>query len=169
MMHIGSAYLYMNEGLFENAILQANMAKELNKDKFQLGPDAIIMDCYKFMGIENKAILAWEESVKLDPNPDLELNKGRRDTFEKYGLKGFYKFTNGYWIKTGVADKNPVKMAQNYAYVEDREKALKWLELAYEDHDFDIISIKNNYAFKDLRNEPRFLALLEKMNLGDYD
>ena len=169
MMHIGSAYLHMNEGLFENAILEANMAKELNKDKFELGPDTVIMDCYKFMGMEDQAIAAWEESVKLNPNPDLELNIGRRHAFEKYGLKGFYKFTNDHWLKTGAAYKNPVKMAQNYAYLGETEKVLTWLELAYEDHDFDIINIKNDYAFNNLRHEPRFLALLKKLNLGDYE
>jgi pentatricopeptide repeat protein len=167
IMHTNSAQFYLDEGLFEKAIIDANKAIELNKNKIR--PYNIIMNCYTYLGKDDEAMAVWEESIKLEANPDIELNKGLRDAFNKSGMKGFWKFFLDIWPKKDGAYTFPVGMAQNLAYLGETEKALELLELAYKSRDQAIIDIKTEYDFKDLRNEPRFLAILKKLNLGDYE
>jgi tetratricopeptide (TPR) repeat protein len=55
--------------------------------------------------------------------------------------------------------------ATNYALAGDRALALGWLEKAYADRDPNMPFIGCNPIFDPLRAEPRFQALLRKMNL----
>ena len=74
-----------------------------------------------------------------------------------------------YQLENNIGFKNNFGIAENYAFIGEKEKALEYLEIAYEQHSSRIPYIKYNPHFKDLRVEPRFLAILEKMDLGDYD
>ena len=47
----------------------------------------------------------------------------------------------------------------------NKEEALNCLDKAYEEHDISLAPIKTDETFSDLRSEPRFIALLEKMSL----
>ncbi len=165
-----SAYLYYEEGLFEKAIIEANKVKEFNKDI--VSPYWLNMSSYTYWGKDDEAMAEWEESLKLHPTQDkeeLDFIKGARDAFEKAGMKGFYKSLIDVWLKNGNAYKIPVSVAQGFAYFGEKEKALEWLELAYKQRSDGLIIIKHEYDFINLRSEPRFLAILEKMNLGDYE
>jgi serine/threonine protein kinase/Tfp pilus assembly protein PilF len=63
----------------------------------------------------------------------------------------------GYVVSFGIA--------QVYHGLGERSEALDWLERAEEEFDFFITDIKVNPALDDLRGEPRFQAILKKMNL----
>ena len=160
-----SAIMYKDEGLFEKAISEANKAKELNK--FGLFLYDIIIGSYAYMGKDEEAIKEFEERVKIDSNPHMETVKGLRDAFKESGMKGFYEFLIDSWLKSGEAIKNPVAMAHFYAFVGEQANALEWLELAYEQRNVGILGLKKDYAFRNLKNESRFIALLEKMGLAD--
>jgi serine/threonine-protein kinase len=56
-------------------------------------------------------------------------------------------------------------VAMVHAALGDRAKALDWLEKAHGEHDFSIAQIGVAPWFKDLRNEPRFQALLKRIGL----
>jgi Flp pilus assembly protein TadD len=60
----------------------------------------------------------------------------------------------------------PTRVAGIYAVLDEKEKALEWLERAYEQRSGYLVSIKNDFVFENIWNEPRFLALLKKINLG---
>jgi hypothetical protein len=47
----------------------------------------------------------------------------------------------------------------------EHQRALDWLERAYEARDPNLPSINNREAFDMLRDQPRFQALLRRMNL----
>ena len=53
-----------------------------------------------------------------------------------------------------------------YAGLGDKDKALEWLEKAYEDRSTRLVSIKINPRLDDLRSEPRFTALIRRMGLN---
>ena len=162
-----SARLYYKNGLYEKAIIEANKAKELNNKSFS--PYGVIINCYTYMGKDDEAMAEWEEELKLYPDQNIEVTEGRREAFKKSGIKGVWKFTNDRMINSDNADIYAHAIAGNYAYLGETEKALEYLELAYEQRSFDLVWIKLNYDLKTLRDEPRFLALLKKMNLGDYE
>jgi serine/threonine-protein kinase len=55
--------------------------------------------------------------------------------------------------------------AQAYAAAGDRERALEWLERAYAGHEAGISLIKGSWAWRSLRDDPRFQDILRRMGL----
>jgi hypothetical protein len=56
-------------------------------------------------------------------------------------------------------------VAMNYAYRNDRDLALQWLDRAYQQKDPSLVEIVGEPLFKNLATDPRFIAFLRKMNL----
>jgi len=71
-------------------------------------------------------------------------------------------------LKMREVDKRPspaIEMAQGYAYMGDKEKALQYLELAVERHDFGATSMKQAPYLDSLHGDPRFIALERRVGL----
>ena len=60
----------------------------------------------------------------------------------------------------------PYEIAQVYAYRGDRDKAFEWLERAYANKEGEVTFVKGDPLLKNLRNDPRYHAFLQKMQLG---
>jgi TolB-like protein len=67
-------------------------------------------------------------------------------------------------IKVGAAD-SAFSIAQVYAYRGERDKAIQWLERGYAQKEPDMQYIKVDPTLKNLEEDPRYKALLRKMNL----
>ena len=57
------------------------------------------------------------------------------------------------------------QIAETYAWRGDKERAFAWLERAFAQHDGGLTLIKIDPFMGSLRGDPRYLALLKKMNL----
>ncbi len=57
------------------------------------------------------------------------------------------------------------QIAEVYAYRGETDKALEWLNRAYQQHDSGLPSLKTDGLFKGLRQNPRYIELLKKMAL----
>jgi hypothetical protein len=55
-------------------------------------------------------------------------------------------------------------MAADCAELGDMDRALKLLEAAFEEHDAELIYLKVDEEFDSVRSDPRFQALLHRMN-----
>ena len=62
---------------------------------------------------------------------------------------------------------SPYHMAYVYTGLGEAERALDWLERAYEERAGGVWGVKGSFLFRSLRSHPRFQTLLERMNLGD--
>lgn len=79
----------------------------------------------------------------------------------------------GYWRKRlELAEEEakqrpvaPVYLAQLYARVGDKDKAFEWLQRAYDLHDMSLIFIRVDPLWQDVRLDPRFIDLLQRMRL----
>ncbi len=60
---------------------------------------------------------------------------------------------------------SPSRIAMVYAALNDRERAFAWLEKAYRERDYGLVSIKVYPMFDSLRSDVRFSDLLKRMNL----
>lgn len=60
---------------------------------------------------------------------------------------------------------NEVEIARIYVRLKEPERALDWLERAYESHNPNLTAINNRLPFDPLRANPRFQALLRRMKL----
>jgi tetratricopeptide (TPR) repeat protein len=57
------------------------------------------------------------------------------------------------------------QIAQAYAYRGESDKSFEWLERAYKQRDPGLTEIKGDPMFKNLRRDPRYTKLLQKMRL----
>jgi tetratricopeptide (TPR) repeat protein len=59
----------------------------------------------------------------------------------------------------------PYQIAEIYAFRNQSDEAFEWLDRAYAKHDDNLIFTKVEPLLKSLHNDPRFAALLKKLNL----
>jgi TolB-like protein/Flp pilus assembly protein TadD len=61
---------------------------------------------------------------------------------------------------------SPYHMAYVYAGLGEQDRAMDWLERAYEERAGAVFGVKGSFLFTTLRSHPRFKALVRKMNLA---
>jgi hypothetical protein len=61
---------------------------------------------------------------------------------------------------------SPAYIAMVFGYLGDRDQFFKWWEKACEDRSFDVTFLKVDPANDDVRDDPRFAALLRKAGLS---
>ena len=153
--------------MYEKAITEANKMKEINENIIH--PYNRIIECYSYMNKDDEFMAELEKRDKIWTNrseEDLANEEAARKAFQKTGIKGYWMFWTDIMIKNGWG---PLAMAQNLSYYGEIDKSLDYLELAYEQDPFRLINIKSERDFWNLRKEPRFLAILDKLNLGGYE
>jgi TolB-like protein len=70
-------------------------------------------------------------------------------------------------VITKFADTEAYAIAMIYAYRNDHDPALQWLDRAYKQKDTSLVEIVGEPLFKNLANDPRYKAFLRKMNLPE--
>jgi adenylate cyclase len=109
-----------------------------------------------------KAIEAWIAYLPLEKETGLAILK----TFDD---KGYVAAVEELIIELEKAAGNsyPVDLAQLYTLVKNYPKAMDWYEKAYEDHNSSLPYLSTNFVSSGPLHvdDPRFNALLEKMNL----
>ena len=61
---------------------------------------------------------------------------------------------------------SPYHFAYVYTGLGEYEAAIDWLERAFEQRAGSLYGVKGSFLFTDLREHPRFVALMRKMNLA---
>jgi TolB-like protein len=64
-----------------------------------------------------------------------------------------------------AGDAESYQYAQVYAYQDDKEEAFRWLDRAFQLRDGGLVHLKYDATLKNLRGDPRYAVLLEKMHL----
>jgi hypothetical protein len=57
-----------------------------------------------------------------------------------------------------------LNLAKFYGQTGKKELAFNWLENAFQSHEEHIVRIKFSYIFKPLHNDPRWQAMLDKVD-----
>jgi Flp pilus assembly protein TadD len=86
-----------------------------------------------------------------------------------YGKTGDLKQARALLAELKKGNKKPLPswdIAVVYAGTGDRGQALTWLERAVNEHSQGVLKLKIEPALEPLYNEPRFQALVKKLNLG---
>jgi len=121
---------------------------------------------YRKTDQELKAVESLQKAfqVSLDDRPFVDTIKV---VYNKYGRKGLEKWLNEYGIK--YDDKGSWQATvMYYNEIGEKDKALDWLEKAYVWRVPGLAGINAMPELNNLRNEPRFQALLGKMGLNAY-
>jgi len=61
------------------------------------------------------------------------------------------------------ANDSAFQIAEVYAYRGEVDKAIQWLDRAYQQHDSGLTDLKSDPLFKGLHQNPRYIELLKKM------
>jgi hypothetical protein len=61
---------------------------------------------------------------------------------------------------------SPVYIARIYSGLGDRERALAWLQKAYDEHSDHVLAISVDPAYDPLRSDPRFIKMLRGIGLS---
>ena len=62
-------------------------------------------------------------------------------------------------------DVKPTQVVQLYAYAGEKDRALEWMEKAYQARDSQLVYLNLHVFWDSLRDDPRFQDLLRRMNL----
>jgi len=60
---------------------------------------------------------------------------------------------------------SPEEIAQLYSDLGDKDQAFRWLDIAYQEHDWLLIGLKTFVPFDPLRSDPRYAELVRKVGL----
>ncbi|HMC02428.1 MAG TPA: hypothetical protein VKN14_15420, partial [Flavobacteriaceae bacterium] len=160
-----SSKFYLQQGDFEKAFLETARAQEIDNDN--LFSYWVNFENYVKQAKDDKAIDELEKSWNLDTG-NKENAMAIRKAYRKSGIKGVYQWIIDLDEKSGSSNVNTYWLAQKYAFIGNKNNALQWLETTLIKNPIEMHIIKYDPNFYNLHNEPRFLTILNKMNLGNY-
>ena len=123
---------------------------------------------YEQKGMYQEALAALRETLDLSGNYFQPTNDA--DIAHVYAVSGnkgeAERILNELIQKSEHTYVSPYNIAIVYAGLGKREKALEWLNRAYEDHSFWMYWLKIDPRLKELRSEPKFVALERQVGLA---
>ena len=151
--------LYYLSRDYEHATLEFEKSLELDRSDPSLNYSLALP--YEQQGQFQEAIILHKKAVELSEGASLY----RAALGYSYGLGGMREEAKE--ILDGLSQDQrtaPYDIAIVHLGLGDNERALDWLEKAYEARDSQLIYINRDPRFDPLRNEPRFIGLLERID-----
>ncbi len=113
---------------------------------------------------DSEAVDSYVRFIKDYPPASSEV----RDRDGQTGLRAVLLQDIDFLTNKSGDPKSFNRIAEGYALLDDREQALNWLEKAVDSHNFFMAFIKVNPLFENLRDEPRYKALVERVGLTPH-
>jgi serine/threonine-protein kinase len=160
-----AATTLMRAGRYDEALRLASRIIELEPD-FAM-PYATQGWAYLLSGRPDQGLVALERAVALAPDSTMFLAQ----LGQAYGRVGRTQEAREMLGRLEELSRqryvSPYHMAYVYAGLGEDDRAMDWLERAYEERAGGVYGIKGSFLFSSLREHPRFKALLRKMNLAN--
>jgi len=148
-----SAKLYLNRGNFHSALAEAQICEELNKEKLRPFLYQFWANCRLKNDIEAFNSIKKLNRIIKDSTPELILDS----IYKRSGCEGLMQWAIDSFDYS-------ITKAQCFAFLGDNEKEIDWLEIAFEQGD-RLGDVPYWYSSNHLETDPRFIKLMEKMNL----
>jgi hypothetical protein len=114
-------------------------------------------------GMYDQEIAAWQKIMTLSKEKP-ENVAALRDAYKLGGIRAAWRWDIGRLRRNLDRTYAPTLIAARYLSLGEKDQALAWLEKGYEDHDDGMSSLKAEPKWDPLRSDPRFQALLRRMN-----
>ncbi len=139
--------------------------KALNLDSTFLLAHNYIFLCYVEKGMYEDAIMDLQKFLTLD-GMDPKLIAEVQNIYATSGIKGVFQMIL-YNLKMDSKQVyvDPILLAQIHAFLDEKDQAFKWLEKAYDERSSQLVYLRVNPLFDNIRSDPRFKAILKKMGL----
>ena len=163
-IYLQSANYYLAEGRCKDGLNDCQKIMELNPPKF-FSVYYACFELYKCLGDELKAVESLQKAFSFFPEDSIYISK-IKEAYDLSGMVGLLKC----WIEQEQEDTEwgMVGASQKYAILGEKKKALDFLEKAYKMRIPGLPSVNYDSRFDNIRQEPRFQALLDSMNLKPY-
>jgi len=137
------------------------------KRALELDPDNNFAMLYLFYlhakaGREAEAADAY---LKFTGKADPAGSEVRHSGYKEGGLTGLLREDINYFINVSRDKGSYNRVAEDYALLGDKEEALNWLQKSVETQNFFMAFINVNPLFDNLRAEPRFAELVQRVRL----
>jgi serine/threonine-protein kinase len=159
-IHANAAALLYGARRYDEAINQAKSVLETNPNFDHAR--SVLGVCYLQKGMHDQAIAEFQ-------NRTIPGTRGTGDLGRAYALSGRRTEALKEIDRLQQLSKQryvaPLSFALIYASLGDKDNGLEWLEKAYEDRSTRLVWIKVDPSLDNLRSEPRFKAIIERMGL----
>lgn len=159
--HLAYHYLYARQ--YDQALQLYLRAHQLAPDLdahsyFQLGEAYYQKNMFDEMTAQyvKGFLIAGYEPAKIE-----ELKKA----FAKSGIKGFYQKLLEQDKVVPQAEQDRLQIAKIYARLGEKDAAFEWLEKAYAAHDDQMVRLKEELGYDNLRSDPHYADLLRRVGL----
>lgn len=153
------AFAYYLGNQTEKAIEQLEKTLKANPD---------FHNAFNHLGMNYVATKRFDEAIKQFEKAN-QLSNGSVGLIESIWANGFAgNKEKAQQLLTQLPKDgkiSPFDLAVIYTSLDEKEKAIEYLEEAYQKRDPQLVPLKVYPPFSSLRNEPKFIALLKKMNL----
>ena len=153
-----------SEGNYQASIEVTEKAISIDPD-FSFGWDNFLITYY-YMGNYEKWIESWEKKVRWNDAAKASVVNAFHEKGHLAAIEEMFRMHDKYGNGIGnAAMTNPLK-ARRYVFLGKTEKAMDCLEKAYEEKGLSISYVATNlHQCNQLKDNPRYIALLKKMNL----
>ncbi|NOR74164.1 MAG: helix-turn-helix domain-containing protein [Draconibacterium sp.] len=158
-----SSYFYLNEGEISKSIDEVEKMKGIETDNQSAYWKNFLN--YIALGKDNMAVdellTGWDRRIE-----HTEFIQPVEEAYDKAGIEGvcLWLIENRYGNNT--SDYRPYQVARLYSLIGEKEMAVDWLVKSHDVHDSRLPYLMHDPFFKDIRTEPRFMEILEKMRLN---
>ncbi|HEU4434270.1 MAG TPA: protein kinase [Pyrinomonadaceae bacterium] len=120
---------------------------------------------YEAQGKYDQAVAQYAIAGRVSGLPP-ELVEQSSQVYAKSGWKPYLQTTLDQILNQPTVRKfPPFVIATYYARLGDKEQTLAWLERGYEERDFRMTLISVSFEFDNLRSDPRFEQLVQKIGI----
>jgi len=149
---------------YDEAIEQCEIVLDLNPN--YRGAYRRLSDFYQLKGLYEDAVSAYQKFLTLEGVANEEEITGLADAYQTSGKEGYWRWMLDYWTARAKQEYVPsISFAVIYAYLGDKDQAMRWLEEGYKEHKFLMANLNVAPEWDPLRDDPRFQDLLRRMNL----
>ena len=114
--------------------------------------------CFEQKGMIEEAVKAYQQARRKGPLACVYAQSGRENEARQI-IAEFKKSKRKRWASYNIAII--------YFALGDKEQGFYWLEKAYELHSMGLLRAKIDFRFKDVHQDPRYVALLKKMGFQE--
>ncbi|MBK7392135.1 MAG: tetratricopeptide repeat protein [Chloracidobacterium sp.] len=164
-MAVAVVWANLIRGQYEEALEQMRKIHDLepNHPLSRSNLASVLIEMRRY----DEAIALCEKGLQDDPNHQLLLSEvgiayaraDRRDKAEEI-IARYRELEKTQWVP-------PTRIAVIYGALGEKDKAFAELEKAYEARDWDMHRLKISEDMRPLRDDPRFKALLKRLNLPE--
>jgi tetratricopeptide (TPR) repeat protein len=154
------AYSYYNARRYDEAIEQDLKTLEIDprygRSVHQIGAS------YEEKGLWEKALEWYSKRAALEG--DTAEMVALKEAYAATGVRGYYRKRLD--LEMAKGQPNEYRVAALYARLDDKERAVDWLQKCIEQRSGDLVYLRISPAFDNMRSDPRVIAIMNRVGVA---